>query len=86
MGIRIFDHVDSMLAQGFHSVEIPLVISYMDDNWINYRNRIDDWCQQYIRGEYNIATHWHPTATRMVRAGFFRSDADAMVFILKWAV
>ena len=81
MGIRIFDHVDSMLAQGFHTVEIPLT-----DNWINYRNRIDDWCQQYIRGEYNIQSWWHPTATRMVRAGFFRSDADAMVFILKWAV
>ena len=80
MGIRIFDHVDSMLAQGFHFVEIPLT-----DNWINYRNRIDDWCQQYIRGEYNIATHWHPTATRMVRAGFFRSDADAMLFILRWS-
>ena len=81
MGIRIFDHVDSMLAQGFHTVEIPLI-----DNWINDRNRIDDWCQQYIRGEYNIQSWWHPTATRMVRAGFFRSDADAMVFILKWAV
>ena len=80
MGIRIFDHVDSMLAQGFHFVEIPLT-----DNWINYRNRIDDWCQQYIRGEYNIATHWHPTATRMVRAGFFRSDADAMLFLLRWS-
>ena len=80
MGIRIFDHVDSMLAQGFHTVEIPLT-----DNWINYRNRIDDWCQQYIRGEYNIDTHWLPWGTRMVRAGFFRSDADAMLFKLKWA-
>ena len=80
MGIRIFDHVDSMLAQGFHFVEIPLT-----DNWINYRNRIDDWCQQYIRGEYNIQSWWHPTATRMVRAGFFRSDADAMLFILRWS-
>ena len=80
MGIRIFDHVDSMLAQGFHTVEIPLT-----DNWINYRNRIDDWCQQYIRGEYNIQSWWHPTATRMVRAGFFRSDADAMLFILRWS-
>ena len=80
MGIRIFDHVDSMLAQGFHTVEIPLT-----DNWINYRNRIDDWCQQYIRGEYKIDTHWLPWGTRMVRAGFFRSDADAMLFKLKWA-
>ena len=80
MGIRIFDHVDSMLAQGFHFVEIPLT-----DNWINYRNRIDDWCQQYIRGEYNIDTHWLPWGTRMVRAGFFRSDADAMLFILRWS-
>ena len=80
MGIRIFDHVDSMLLQGFHTVEIPLI-----DNWINDRNKIDNWCQQYIRGEYNIDTHWLPWGTRMVRAGFFRSDADAMLFKLKWA-
>ena len=80
MGIRIFDHVDNMLAQGFHTVEIPLI-----DNWINDRNKIDNWCQQYIRGEYNIDTHWLPRGTRMVRAAFFRSDADAMLFILKWS-
>jgi len=79
MGIRIFEHVDNMLAQGFHTVEIPLT-----DNWIYDRNKIDDWCQQYIRDEYNIQSWWHPTATRMVRTGFFRSDADAMVFILRW--
>ena len=82
MGIRIFDHVDNMLAQGFHTVEIPL--TELTDYWINDRNKIDNWCQQYIRGEYNIESWWSLGATRIVRAGFFRSDADAMVFILRW--
>ena len=80
MGIRIFDHVDSMLAQGFHTVEIPLI-----DNWINDRNKIDNWCQQYIRGEYNIQYVWPTAAARDAAAGFFRSDADAMVFMLRWS-
>ena len=75
MGIRVFENRDRLLAQGFHTVEVP-----WNRGWLAGMNPVDSWCQQHLQGEYDVRMHRSRQLT-----GFFRSDADAMLFKLKWS-
>lgn len=75
MGIRVFENKDRLIAQGFHTVEVP-----WNKGWVCGMNEADDWCLQNLLGEYDIRMY----QVRKVM-GFFRSDADAMMFALRWS-
>jgi hypothetical protein len=75
MGIRVFENHEKLLAQGFHAVTVPAPLS-----WTAGQNIYDAWCQKNLQGEYDIRLYLGRKLT-----GFFRSDADAMLFALRWS-
>ena len=78
MGIQVYDEIDDLLALGFHSIRIPFVDALNIEYWYD----IDIWCQKYLQGEYAIERLL--TNGCVYSAGFFRSDADVMMFTLRW--